>query len=273
MIHVGIFHLKDTILVTRVSDFLEKKGCITYTNKHREEILPETDFVVSIGGDGTFLSAAKWVGGTEIPIVGIKHGNVGFLAEIKEHEMYESLETIFDAVSTGLNVERRMLLNVMVLREDKIIVDADVLNDAVVTKKSLAKLSRIKAVINDKELTTFTGDGLIVATPTGSTAYSMAAGGPIVHPDMQGIILTPICPFTLTNRPLLIPAHHGIILHPQSDSSDLILTLDGHDGYDIQANDIIGIEKSKHDVLVITMQGTTYYDVLKEKFRWSGERV
>jgi NAD+ kinase len=270
MASIGIFHIKETKIVHQVSDFFKENGFDVYTNNEYNYVRDDTAFVVSIGGDGTFLSAAKWVADTETPIIGIKHGEVGFLAEIKEPELYESLHAI---IKGSFVVQRRMRLNVMVLRGDRIIVDADVLNDAVVTKKSLAKLSRIRALINDRDLTTFTGDGLIVSTPTGSTAYSMAAGGPIVHPDIESVILTPICPFTLTNRPLLIPCRETVFLHPQKNSSDLILTLDGHAGYDIYQHDIIAIQRSTHDVSVITMLGTTYFDVLKEKFRWSGERV
>ena len=148
-----------------------------------------------------------------------------------------------------------------------------VLNDVVVTKSTLARLAHIEAYIDNHYLTTFRADGLIVSTPTGSTAYSLAAGGPVIHPAVPGIIMTPICPFTLTNRPLVIPDRARIKLSLEKDSSNMILTFDGQAGMEINHGDMIQIEKSPHPVHMIKVPGSEYFDILKAKLSWSGGRV
>jgi NAD+ kinase len=223
-----------------------------------------------LGGDGTFLSAVRWIGDQNIPILGVKFGEVGFLAEIAE----DSLFFVADAVLNNKFVTKpRMRLLVKVIREERELACETVLNDIVVNKKALARLAHIETYIDDHYMTTYSADGLIVTTPTGSTAYSLAAGGPIIHPGVPGILITPICPFTLTNRPLVVPDSARIKVRLAKESLDIILTFDGQGCIEIDENDTIIIQKGPYPINMITMPDQHYIDVLKDKLRWSGGRV
>jgi NAD+ kinase len=223
-----------------------------------------------LGGDGTFLSAVRWIGDTPIPVLGVKFGQVGFLAEITADDLYAAAEAV---LSNNFAIQKRMRLTVSVIRDGQERCREIVLNDVVVTKSTLARLAHVEAYIDNHYLTTFRADGLIVSTPTGSTAYSLAAGGPVIHPEVPGIIMTPICPFTLTNRPLVIPDRARIKLSLEKDSSNMILTFDGQAGMEINHGDRIQIEKSPHPIHMIKVPGSEYFDILKAKLSWSGGRV
>ena len=223
-----------------------------------------------LGGDGTFLSAARWIGDLNIPLLGVKFGEIGFLAETAAENLIAAAEKI---INGDFTINRRMRLNVDVVRENKKIVSESVLNDIVINRGALARLADVEAHINDHYLTTFRSDGLIVATPTGSTAYSLAAGGPVIHPDVPGIIITPICPFTLTNRPLIVPDSIRITLKLAHGASDIMLTFDGQKGLDISDRDTIIVRKGPHPLNMVTLPGQHYFDLLKAKLRWSGGRV
>ena len=223
-----------------------------------------------LGGDGTFLSAARWIGDLKIPVLGIKFGEIGFLAETAAENLYEAAEKI---IHDDFTIRRRMRLKVDVVREKKTIIRETVLNDIVINRGALARLADIETHINDHYLTTFRADGLVVATPTGSTAYSLAAGGPVIHPDVPGIIITPICPFTLTNRPLIVPQSIQIKLNLAKGASDIKLTFDGQIGLDIDDRDTIIVRQGSHPLNMINLPGQHYFDVLKAKLRWSGGRV
>lgn len=231
---------------------------------------PDLNCLFVLGGDGTFLSAARWIGDLNIPVLGVKFGQIGFLAETAAENLFTAAEKI---ISGDYTISRRMRLNVDVVREDEKIVSESVLNDIVINRGALARLADIEAHINDHYLTTFRSDGLILATPTGSTAYSLAAGGPVIHPDVPGIIITPICPFTLTNRPLIIPDSIRITLKLARGAADIMLTFDGQKGLDISDRHTIHVHKSPHPLNMITLPGQHYFDVLKAKLRWSGGRV
>ena len=166
-----------------------------------------------------------------------------------------------------------MRLDVQVLRDGDEIAFETVLNDIVINKGALARLADIETYINDHYLTTFRADGLIIATPTGSTAYSLAAGGPVIHPQVPGIILTPICPFTLTNRPIILPEAIQIKIKLEQGSSDIMLTFDGQKGLDINEKDTIIVRKGDHPLNIIKLPERNYFDILKAKLRWSGGRV
>ena len=223
-----------------------------------------------LGGDGTFLSAVRWIGDLNIPVLGIKFGEIGFLAETAAKNLFAAAEKI---INDDFTINRRMRLKVDVVREKKTIISEPVLNDIVINRGALARLADVETHINDHYLTTFRSDGLIVATPTGSTAYSLAAGGPVIHPDVPGIIITPICPFTLTNRPLIVPDSSRITLKLAKGASDIKLTFDGQEGLDIDDRDTIIVRKGSHALNMITLPGQHYFDVLKAKLRWSGGRV
>ena len=227
-------------------------------------------YIFVLGGDGTFLSAVRWIGDQNIPIIGVKFGEVGFLAETVEENLFSAAEAV---LNNEFNTEPRMRLLVKVIREGKELACETVLNDIVINKGALARLAHIETNINDHYLTTYSADGLIVATPTGSTAYSLAAGGPIIHPGVAGILMTPICPFTLTNRPLIVPDSAIIKIRLGKKSSDIMLTFDGQAGLEINEEHTIIIRKGLYPVKMITLPGQHYFDVLKAKLRWSGGRV
>lgn len=223
-----------------------------------------------LGGDGTFLSAVRWIGDQNIPILGVKFGEVGFLAEIAEDSLFFVAEAV---LNNKFVTKPRMRLLVKVIREERELACETVLNDIVVNKKALARLAHIETFIDDHYMTTYSADGLIIATPTGSTAYSLAAGGPILHPGVHGILITPICPFTLTNRPLVVPDSACIKVRLAKESLDIILTFDGQGCIEIDENDTIIIQKGPYPINMITMPDQHYIDVLKDKLRWSGGRV
>ena len=226
--------------------------------------------VLVLGGDGTFLSAVRWIGDAPIPVLGIKFGEVGFLAEISEDNLFEAVNAV---IHQDVTTSPRMRLRADIFREDRLIATETVLNDIVINKGALARLASIKTLLDNHYLTTYRADGLIVATPTGSTAYSLAAGGPIVHPTVPGIILTPICPFTLTIRPLIIPDSVVITIVLEKEAADVLATFDGQSGIELHNNDTIRIQKSPYPVLMIRLPGQRYFDLVKAKLRWSGGRV
>ena len=231
---------------------------------------PDLFCIFVLGGDGTFLSAVRWIGDQNIPVLGVKFGEVGFLAEIAEDSLFFVAEAV---LNNRFVTKPRMRLLVKVIREERELACETVLNDIVVNKKALARLAHIETYIDDHYMTTYSADGLIIATPTGSTAYSLAAGGPIIHPGVPGILITPICPFTLTNRPLVVPDSACIKVKLAKESLDIILTFDGQGCIEIDENDTIIIQKGLYPINMITMPDQHYIDVLKDKLRWSGGRV
>ncbi|MFH1152454.1 MAG: NAD(+)/NADH kinase [Pseudomonadota bacterium] len=226
--------------------------------------------IIVLGGDGTFLSAARLVGNRGIPLMGIKFGEVGFLAETVEDKLYQAVESV---MAGKYFIEERMRLAVTVQRKEETVASVDVLNDVVLNKGALSRLAYCAVYINGNYLTTFKADGLIVGTPTGSTAYSLAAGGPVIHPAVAGIILTPICPFTLTNRPLIVPDSSGIEIRLEGDPTDIVLTFDGQEGMDIDSRDRIIVAKSPNPIKMISFSDHNYYKVLKARLMWSGGRT
>jgi NAD+ kinase len=237
-------------------------------NGPNKSVLPDDLFaIVVLGGDGTFLSVARFIGNTDIPLMGIKFGEVGFLAETLEDKLFHALDALFNG---EFSVGTRERLTVIVKRDDKIKTSVDVLNDAVINKSALSRLASCAVYIDKKYITTYRADGLIVATPTGSTAYSLAAGGPVIHPDVPGIILTPICPFTLTNRPIIIPDSASIEIRLEGNPSDILLTFDGQEGVAIDSMDRIYLKKSENPIKMISLNDQNYFNVLKARLMWSG---
>jgi len=251
-----------------------RKDHVALSHKHTDEANtfapPDLFCIFVLGGDGTFLSAARWIGNQTIPIIGVKFGEVGFLAETVEEDLFAAAE---DILNDNFTTSRRMRLLVKVFSGEKEIASETVLNDIVVNKKAMARLAHINTYINDHYITTYSADGLIVSTPTGSTAYSLAAGGPVVHPEVPGIVLTPICPFTLTNRPLIVPDSASIKIRLAKKATDVMLTFDGQVSLEITEDHTIVVSKSPHPVNMITMPEQNYFDILKDKLRWSGGRV
>lgn len=236
-----------------------------------EGVNPENiSCVFVLGGDGTFLSASRWIGDAGIPMIGVKFGDIGFLAEISEEAMFSAAEAV---VNRKFTIESRHRLQVQIIRGGEPCVRETVLNDVVINKGALARLANIDTYIDEHYLTTYRSDGLIVATPTGSTAYSLAAGGPVVHPAVEGFIVTPICPFTLTNRVLVVPNTSRIKIRLGEKASDIVATFDGQEGMELDSSDEILIEKSRFPLQLIKLPGYNYFDILKAKLRWSGGRI
>ena len=214
--------------------FSEEMGAIESSHGCNEDLslIPETvNWVVVLGGDGTLLGAARRVGKYGVPILGVNLGGLGFLTGIPLEQLYPVIEMMVDG---RLQVESRVMLETEVLRMDEEVCRFQVLNDVVINKRTLARVVDLDVKINDEFLTTFrAGTGLIISTPTGSTAYNLSAGGPILYPTMETFILTPICPFTLTNRPIIIPDTGVIRIKMGKDSEEsVILTFDGQVGFD-----------------------------------------
>jgi NAD+ kinase len=260
-------------LKSKEFDVLRKEGIpsgLKIVGKKISTAPPDLLCIFVLGGDGTFLSAVRWIGDQSIPILGVKFGEVGFLAEIAEDKLFAVAEKI---INKEFEITPRMRLQVELQRKKEVFVQETVLNDVVINKGALARLAHIRTYIDGQYLTTYKADGLIVATPTGSTAYSLAAGGPILHPGVPAIIMTPISPFTLTNRPLIIPDSACITIRLEEKSEDIMLTFDGQAGLEIDEIDTIIVRKGKYPINMIIMPDQEYFDVLKAKLRWSGGRV
>ncbi len=223
------------------------------------------DIVIVLGGDGTFLGASRLIGTRGTPMVGINLGSLGFLTEIQLDEIDKYLPRI---LSGDFVVEERMKLTVHLHRHEERIAKYDVLNDVVINKGALGKIIQLETYVNGEILTTFRADGLIIATPTGSTAYNLAAGGPIVTPDFEAIMITPICPFTLTNRPIVIPDTYEIKTSIKSQKGDVFLSLDGQLGLSLQEGDRIEVRKSRHPLKLIKIPEKSYFQILRNKLKW-----
>lgn len=268
-------------LVVKNDDKAEKKAgelekrlgslCIVIDvlNSRSSDIPEDLMCLIVLGGDGTFLSAARFIEHRNIPLMGVKFGEVGFLAETTEDNLLKAVDLLMEG---NYLIQKRSRLDIKVMRNNLKVIDVDVLNDAVINKSALSRLASCAVYIDSTYLTTYRADGLIVGTPTGSTAYSLAAGGPVVHPSVPSIILTPICPFTLTNRPLIIPDSALIEIRLEGSPENMILTLDGQEGFEMDTGDKIFIKKSRNDIRMISFEDQSYFKVLKTRLKWSGGR-
>jgi len=270
---VGIVIKNELYAQDKARELIQRLGdkCVVIdTQGKTDSHLPEDLIcIIVLGGDGTFLSVARFIEDKKIPLMGVKFGEVGFLAETTEENLHEAIEAVFRG---DYIIQGRARLNIKVMRKGEQIIDVNVLNDAVINKAALSRLASCAVYLDDTYLTTYRADGLIVATPTGSTAYSLAAGGPVVHPEVPSIILTPICPFTLTNRPLLIPDTTRVEIRLEGSPEDMILTLDGQEGFEMDPRDKIFIKKSRNAVKMISLEDQSYFKVLKTRLKWSGGR-
>ncbi len=229
---------------------------------------PSADLYVVIGGDGTLLSVARAIASQPRPILGVNLGGLGFLTETSLEEMPEVLVEVLEG---RYLLERRMALDATLLRSGRSIARQIVLNDVVITKSAVARIIDLSLSIDRHFVTTYKADGLIVSTPTGSTAYSLSAGGPIIHPEMQAVLIAPICPHTLTMRPLVVPEDSAVEVALRTDASEVYLTLDGQVGHPMRARDRVRVRRSRLPVLMVRSGRKTYYEVLRHKLHW-GER-
>jgi len=233
-----------------------------------EHVGDGASLIIVLGGDGTLLSVARQLRGREVPILGVNLGGLGFLSETSLEELPEMLASV---VQGRYALSRRTMLRVAVKRAGELVFDLSVLNDAVITKDALARIIDIETFVDDEYLTTYRADGLILSTATGSTGYSLAAGGPILHPSLTHIVVTPICPHTLTNRPILLPEQAALRAILFSKDERVILTLDGQIGFPLEAGDEVTVRKSPFAVNLIRSKSRGYFEVLRTKLKW-GER-
>ncbi len=272
-------HTEPLKILKELLPWLRKKGCDVYVDSdtasalhiegyQRSQIPAMADFVVVLGGDGTMLSVARLIGEKGIPILGVNIGGLGFLTTVHKEDIFETLEKV---IGGQCSVEERMMLTACVLRHSECIAEYLVVNDVDVNKGALARIIDLETYIDNDYIATFKADGLIVATPTGSTAYALSAGGPIVYPTLSSIILAPICPHTLTNRPIVLPdnVHVDIIL--KSMNEDVFLTIDGQVGFSLRQNDMVQVRKSAFTARFFIPCERDYFSILRTKLKW-GER-
>jgi len=235
------------------------------------EVLPEADLpqrvdlMMVLGGDGTTIATARMIGDVEVPVIGVNYGGLGYLAEFPIEEMFTALTAI---LAGEYKVQQRLMLTVELWRGEELVTRNRVLNDVVVNKSALARIVEIEAYLNDQFVNLFRADGLIVATPTGSTAYNLSAGGPIIYPSMNAVVITPICPFTLSNRPIVVPDDSQIDVRLMTRNEEVALTLDGQVGFALQAGDRVLIRKSKTAFNLVQPPNRNYFDVLRNKLKW-----
>lgn len=242
----------------------EQTGCMV-AQVAPEKLGASVDLILVLGGDGTMIATARLIGDAEVPVLGINYGGLGYLAEFRIEELYTALESI---LSGNYRLDQRVMLDVELLRGDESVTRNHVLNDVVINKSALARIIRIEAYFNRQFVNSFRADGLIVSTPTGSTAYNLSAGGPVIYPSMNAVVITPICPFTLSNRPIVVPDDAAIELCLKTDQEDVALTLDGQVGFPLKVEDRVAIRKSQTTFSLVQPMNRNYFDVLRDKLRW-----
>jgi len=232
-----------------------------------EYVPSQSDLVIVLGGDGTLLHAARQVGDSGVPILGVNLGSLGFLTNIALPDLYDVMEKVLEG---DYRIEERMTLRAE-LEKDVTVPPHVVLNDVVINKGALARIVTLKVNINGTYMTTYRADGLIVSTPTGSTGYNMSAGGPTIYPTLSAIIITPICPHTLTNRPIVVPGDAEIDIKLVSESSDVFVTLDGQVGFQYPMNRKLTVSRGVTKILLVEPTRLEYFSVLRSKLRWGGK--
>ena len=236
----------------------------------RDDLPRACDLIVVLGGDGTLIGMADRIAGADadVPILGVNFGSLGFLTEITLPELYPSLESVLRGTA---QIEERMMLRSRTLRGGNVQADHLALNDVVITKGALSRIIDLEVEIADRPIMRVRADGLIVASPTGSTAYNLAAGGPILHPEVDAVLLTPIAPHMLTNRPIVVPASFEVRVRPALNGSndEVYITIDGQSGHALQADDEICITRAERPLRLIRASTRTYFDVLRQKLKWS----
>src|ERR1035437_2613382 len=274
-------------VVPSLLDWLAKRGVLVYVDREtekslgslkrftlpaaaldRDDLAAKVDLILVLGGDGTLLAAARAVHGRDIPILAVNLGKLGFLTAVTIAEVYSTLELILEGKH---QIERRKMLQVDVIRNGAIFATYHALNDAVINKATIARIFDFRASVDGQFLSFFKADGLIVSTPTGSTAYSLAAGGPIVYPSVDAFLITPICPHTLTHRPVVVPDRSKIEIAFENGAESVFLTVDGQVGLEFHGEDRVICSLSPNQTSLVRPQHMGFFDVLRNKLKW-GER-
>jgi NAD+ kinase len=252
------------LLLENIAPHAQKSSLQDFARKVPSDSLA----VVVLGGDGTLLSVARLLTDRDIPVLGVNIGGMGFLTEVSVEECYRFFE---DILAQRFEVERRMRLHATFYRNGASALDSAVLNDVVINKAAIARIVDLEVTIDGLPLTTYRADGLIIATATGSTAYNLSAGGPIVYPTAETIILTPICEFSLTNRSIVLPGDAHVEIRVGAKATDVTLTCDGQVGCDLQAGDIVCVEQADRPLFLIKSRQEDYFTILRNKLKW-GQR-
>jgi NAD+ kinase len=269
-------------VAVHVADWLRRRGYTITADAATREFCPDCepaereelaavapDFVIVLGGDGTLLSTARCVAHADIPILGVNLGSLGFLTEVKQEEIEQALEEVDAARSYELSL--RPMLHCQVIREGKCVATYEALNEVVMNQSAVARITDFEVRVNDIFVANYKADGLIISTPTGSTAYSLAAGGPILAPDVPGFVITPVASHALTNRPLVVKDTAVIEARIVVTREQAFLTIDGQVGTPLGDNDLVRCRKSEHNVKLFKFTGRSFFDVLRTKLKW-GER-
>lgn len=248
-------------------DWLQKKGkdVLVITIGQEKLSSRKLDLLIVLGGDGTFLSAARQIEGTDIPLLGVNLGSLGFLTEITLDEIYSSLESLF---KKGLAEDTRQTLKCFVERGSHHHPQPTVLNDVTIHKGALSRLIHLEITIDNEFVTTVRADGLIISSPTGSTGYSLSSGGPIVHPSVDAMLLTPISPHTLSNRPIVVPSTADVRVVLKSQDKGPVAMFDGQEIFPLVADDIVHVTGAKKRLIIIRSPNRSYYQVLRQKLKW-----
>jgi len=230
-----------------------------------DQIAQSIDLMLVLGGDGTMIATSRLLGDHEVPVLGVNYGGLGYLAEFRIEELYLALESI---LAGDYRLDQRVMLAVELVRGEEQLTRNRVLNDIVINKSALARIIEIEVFLNKQLVNSFRADGLIVSTPTGSTAYNLSAGGPVIYPSMKAVVITPICPFTLSNRPIVIPDDSVIELQLKTKNEDVLITLDGQVGFSLKQADRVVIRKSRVSFNIVQPANRNYFEVLRDKLRW-----
>ncbi len=266
-------------LLPELCAWIKERGCDPYVDEDLApyvtadtiHLLPKlripslVELILVLGGDGTLLSAARLPEAHKVPILGVNLGSLGFLTEVSLPDIYPTLRRVLDE---QFCLDKRMMLRTSVSRKGKKIGRFCNLNEIAINKGALGRIISLEIHINGAYVNTFLADGLIISTPTGSSAYNLSAGGPIIHPSMEALVLTPICPHTLTNRPIVIPGNLRVSIKLISEDSDVYLTCDGQEGFYLEYQDAVVVTKSEHTIKLIQPFNKDYYYVLRSKLNW-----
>ena len=260
-------HRVDAVWTTEAAKLLDQGDRVV---AEREQVPAHVDVMLVLGGDGTLLSMAKAIAesGQDVPILAVNFGSLGFLTEITRPEIYAALETVLNGRAT---YDLRMMLRTTATRHSEPSLSHMALNDVVFTRTAISRMIELSVSVGDQFVTAVKADGLIVATPTGSTAYNLAAGGPIVHPSMDALLLTPIAPHMLTNRPIVIPTEREVRVRSTSSNAgdEVYVTIDGQTGFGLQEADEITIAKAERPLRLIRSANRSYFEVLRQKLKWN----
>jgi NAD+ kinase len=272
-------HAKEASSVVRtLAKWLQERGIETFveasfakkarsgTSFTLDDLPKDLSLFVVLGGDGTLLSVARAMGAKQIPILGVNLGSLGFLTDVALRDLYLALESVLSGEAT---IDSRMMLRAELLRKEESLASEIVLNDVVITKGAIARIIEVGVEIDQQFVAMVRADGLIVSTPTGSTAYSLAAGGPILHPNLDAVILTPICPHTLTYRPVVVSDKAKVELTLRGNSGEVYVTFDGQTSQPMEPGDVVRVRQSRNQVRLVSPPGKNYFQVLRHKLRWA----